>query len=404
MNVTLQLHHGDRWHDAAAVTFHEPERGIEGRTRLAYDIDYFVEIGAIALSEGAPVRDARALSVRQPVTLEDAAFDGWPPFLVDLLPQGHARRTIAEALGLPPHDRSTDLALLRRAGAAPIGNIRVKEAAEEAERRLADTPPIGVSTADILERTDRFRDLADRFAFIASGTSGLQGEWPKVALTEAGDGLWYPDFQVPDSQARRHVIVKLATRSEEAMILEAEAGYAHVARDLGLTVHALPTARPGVLVVPRFDRSVEKGSLVRYGQESAVAAIGVAAFGHRESHERYLAMIRQVSSAPLDDLAEYLLRDAANLAMGNPDNHGRNTALTKTADGRIRLAPLYDFAPMRLSAEVIARSTRWSGTADHAPDWRAACRIAAGDRLPSAALMARLADRAAAFRAIPEIA
>lgn len=48
-------------------------------------------------------------------------------------------------------------------------------------------------------------------------------------------------------------------------------------------------------------------------------------------------------------------RDIANLALGNPDNHGRNK-LRKHQDGTIRLAPLFDFAPMRLAKEGIVRS------------------------------------------------
>ncbi len=57
--------------------------------------------------------------------------------------------------------------------------------------------------------TDLFVEVVDRFGMLASGSSGLQGEWPKVALTLAEDGLWYPDAFVDDEEARMHVIVKL---------------------------------------------------------------------------------------------------------------------------------------------------------------------------------------------------
>ena len=99
---------------------------------------------------------------------------------------------------------------------------------------------------------------------------------------------------------------------------------------------------------------------MRLGQESLVSAIGVADFGHVGTHEAYIDVLRQYSANPFADIVEYLKRDIANLALGNPDNHGRNSALSKHQDGTIRLSPLFDFAPMRLAKEGIVRSTRWA--------------------------------------------
>ncbi|MBZ7925757.1 HipA domain-containing protein [Ensifer adhaerens] len=100
---------------------------------------------------------------------------------------------------------------------------------------------------------------------IASGSSGLQGEWPKVALTMANDGLYYADAFVQDEEAVRHVIVKLLRSREERdrLILEAEAGYSVIARELGLKVHEPSTYTEGVLMIPRFDRKITDGATVR---------------------------------------------------------------------------------------------------------------------------------------------
>ncbi|MFV8282891.1 HipA domain-containing protein, partial [Christiangramia marina] len=51
-------------------------------------------------------------------------------------------------------------------------------------------------------------------------------------------------------------------------------------------------------------------------------------------------------------------RDVLNLAMRNPDNHARNTAV-HTVDGVTRITPLFDFAPMYLDPEGITRAARW---------------------------------------------
>lgn len=51
--------------------------------------------------------------------------------------------------------------------------------------------------------------------------------------------------------------------------------------------------------------------------------------------------------------------DLHNIAFGNSDNHGRNTALIKRPEG-IGLAPVYDFAPMRADPEGVTRTTQWA--------------------------------------------
>lgn len=89
------------------------------------------------------------------------------------------------------------------------------------------------------------------------------------------------------------------------------------------------------------------------------SSIGVAQFGHNTDHEAYANVLKRHSDQPFIDIVEYAKRDLTNRAMGNPDNHGRNTALRKTPGGGITLAPLFDFAPMRLAIEGIARLTRW---------------------------------------------
>lgn len=48
-----------------------------------------------------------------------------------------------------------------------------------------------------------------------------------------------------------------------------------------------------------------------------------------------------------------------NLVFGNSDNQGRNLAVLKT-DRAVRLAPVYDFAPMEMDPEGIIRTTRWN--------------------------------------------
>ena len=102
------------------------------------------------------------------------------------------------------------------------------------------------------------------------------------------DGLWYPDPTVGDGDAAEHAILKWAgDATEEArLVLAAEAPYLELARAFGLRCGAPLTHRGAGLMMPRFDRRIENGAVIRIGQESLVSAAGVAAFGHQARHER----------------------------------------------------------------------------------------------------------------------
>ena len=411
--LTLQIHHGGRWHDAASIAIKAPERGIASPCTMDYEAGYFTDFSAIEMADGQEVRDYRAASLSVPVDLEFRSFDRWPAFLLDLLPQGHARRRLTQSLGFSnPDAPAVEVPLLLEGAGCPVGNLRIREAWEREQTRIAaetarNAPCPGLTFDDILGRTDPFLWVSERFALVASGSSGVQGEWPKILLTEAADGLWYPDPVVADTEARQHVIVKLsrARHREDPVILASEAPYLEVARAFGLRVGAPLSAAPHVLVIPRFDRETGPDGLVRLGQESLVSALGVAEFGHQTSHEAYLALIARTATDPAAEVTEYVLRDLLNLAMGNPDNHGRNTALQKRPDGTVRLTPLFDFAPMRLDPAGILRSTRWAcmGSSDSRPDWKLICETAAPGVMPAPALMTALLNKQPFLAALPEI-
>lgn len=411
MRLMLQTHFYGQWHHAATLELKDDAAGLQGASMVDYDLDYFVTVASAEFAGGKTVRDHRALSVRYPVDLENRYSRSWPPFLLDLMPQGHARRKLAEHLSLAEGSRASDLPLLLRSATGGIGNIRIKEAAEAETERLRGVERQGVTEAEILERSDRFMEVADRFGMLASGSSGLQGEWPKVSMTQANDGLYYPDSFVTDDEAVRHVIVKLVRSNEpvDRLILEGEALYSRIAQEIGLNVYEPSSYAESVLIIPRFDRKKkEGGGTVRLGQESVVSAIGVADFGHVGSHEAYIDLLRQYSANPFADIVEYLKRDIANLALGNPDNHGRNSALSKHQDGTIRLSPLFDFAPMRLAKEGIVRSTRWvmmrDGGRDHLPDWKRICAELIPDPDEQNALAAELSVFAEYLRQTPAMA
>jgi serine/threonine-protein kinase HipA len=402
VTLTIEIHIFGTWRHAATLRLEQPQMGIRGPAILDYEDAYWFDVTD---GQTAPF-DARAVSVRCPVDLSPRRFPTWPAFLLDLMPQGSARQRLAQRWNRDPNDPAIELDLLLHGAAAPVGNLRVAEAWSAERERIAGLPRIGLTDAQLRDQDDLFDEIAERFALTASGSSGVQGEWPKLLLTRARDGLWYPDVQVEDDDAIDHLLVKMlrGDGDEWRQILAAESGYLELARAVGLRVGRALVHTGRALLIPRFDREREAdGALVRIGQESLVSAIGVAEFGHVGRHETYLEMLQAVASDPVGETIEYVLRDAFNRATGNTDNHGRNTALMKRGDGRIGLTPLYDVAPMRLAPTVVQRSTHWGGNL-HPDDWGAVCRAAAGDRVPAAKIVRALADRAPAFAELPRLA
>jgi serine/threonine-protein kinase HipA len=112
-----------------------------------------------------------------------------------------------------------------------------------------------------------------------------------------------------------------------------------------------------------------KGTVTRHGQESVASFCGLAGFGVAPSHNEVCRRLGQLATDPLAELAEYVKRDMANVALGNKDNHGRNTAIQRKHDGSIGLTPLFDFAPMWLHPDGIARKMRWDADDRGSPDW-----------------------------------
>ncbi|AVR98604.1 type II toxin-antitoxin system HipA family toxin [Pseudoduganella armeniaca] len=399
----LQLFVDGAWRDAAALDLTgDSDLGITAATFCAYLPQHVIAYWAR--------RDAAALSANLPVDLTPCATTTWPAFLVDLLPQGYGRVELLKQL-----ERSeaagpaADWELLCTGAGNPIGNLRVKQAHEWAMARTGSTMR-GFTMEEVAHRAGDFNEYLAQHGLFLAGSSGVQGEWPKILLTQAADGLFYLDHTLPDEFAQRHYIVKFGRGADPALanILRLEAPYMKLAQGLGLDVHGELLLRERALFIPRFDRQCIDGRVIRHGQESIASLCGITGFGVAPSHNDVCRRLAEVTTDPAHEVIEYLRRDIANVALGNRDNHARNTAIRRSADGTVGLTPLFDFAPMWLHPDGIARRMRWLRDDGGTPDWLSAidqaCEAAqldnrlvrAGIR-PIAAPLARLFDDARAL-------
>jgi len=360
---TLQLFADGAWHEVGSVSlFGAEHEGWKAHTYAGYAVEWAVR--------HAGARDAHAFACQFPVGLQAFEEPHWPVFLIDMLPQGHGREELLRRLGLAPTAGiEADWRLLLAGAGNPIGNLRIKEAAQS----LAEHPdPMqGFSDDEVAERGEHFTEYLAQHGLFVAGSSGVQGEWPKLLMTRADDGLLYLDHTLPDERARQHYIVKFGrgVDSQLATILRQEAPYMELATLLGLRVHGRLELRERALFIPRFDRIVTPKRVIRLGQESIATLTGIPGFGAVPSHDQVCLQLLARCTQPETEVLEYIKRDVANIALGNKDNHARNTALQRDFQGNVALAPLYDFAPMYLHPDGIARRIRWENNDDGHPDW-----------------------------------
>jgi len=358
----LEVHWGGHWHPAAEVRVEDTAAGVHSPSRFEYDFDY-----VDAMDQALGARDHRAVSCRHPVTYEEVMLERWPAFLLDIMPSGAGRRWWETRLGLLNVPRS-DWELLVRGGGNPIGNVRVA-AAVEADAEQAAHP--GFARAEVLERGADFIEYAhERGAWIEGG-SGAGGDAPKLLLREDENGMLHADGALADGRTRKAWFVKFprSSRDVDRMILRAETAYHRIAARLGARASPSPTWEADAFFMLRFDRAVQDGDVQRLGLESLYALAGVTDWGVAVSKEELASAVARFATHPERELQELVLRDVLDVALGNTDNHGRNTAVSKHLDGRIELSPIYDLAPMVLDPQGIARVCRWRVEDGGFPDY-----------------------------------
>ena len=408
-SLTLQLYSGHAWHDAMHLNFEQPEAGLAGVCSFGYEQTYLLET-----LEHIGSRLEHAVSATVPLGWDSYRASEAPAFLHDILPAGAARRFLLQRLGeQKPENLELDLFLLSRCAPAPVGNLRIKEAAAA----LQGSPLLGFSREDVINRDARFLEYAYEQGAAIGGATGAGGEAPKLLLTEDREGALHPDAALPDANATCHWFVKFArnqARQTDQDILRSEFCFYRAIQRLGLdTVPAeglaLEEGRKPSLWMRRFDRHLSAAGVERSAMESLYSLVGVTVPGsyllHTDALKHLTRLWQQTGQGAQvgDMIFEYLQRDLLNQILGNSDNHGRNTSILRNSTG-LKLAPIYDLAPMVMDDEGITRTTKWPQPIEIAGEvnWRQAC-AALGQWSDADVLYERLRGAAQNFLALPDL-
>ena len=214
-----------------------------------------------ALLNSVNFREHYPLSFQFPVNVQNNLENQWSAFLMDLLLQGYGRKGLLNQLGFSINaEEQADWPLLKSGAGNPIGNLLIKEAYDWIQDHFPTVKPRGFSLSEIIERKEDFIESLASYGLFVAGSSGVQGEWPKLLLTQGYDGFFYLDHSLPDQLAAKHWLVKFSRGNDQKLekILLHEAIDMKIARYLGLRVLKDLELHQRTLFNPRFDRQIIK--------------------------------------------------------------------------------------------------------------------------------------------------
>lgn len=258
-----------------------------------------------------------------------------PPWFAGLLPEGALRELVEREMGAGDHG---DFDVLARLGAELPGAIVV----------LSETDVEGAGPLR-LERVSGFEAPVPE-GIVKFSLAGVQ---LKFAVELAGERLTLP----VRGGAGRYILKAPAERFPG--LPEAEFTAMSLCRASGIDtaeVHLVPVSSiDGIpkellahgehaLAVRRFDRTSEGGRVHIEDMAQIIGAVGDRKYTMANS-ESVLNMISRFSTRRVADVTQAMQRLAADILIGNGDNHLKNWSFIYPDARAPRLSPAYDIVP-----------------------------------------------------------
>lgn len=300
-----------------------------GQMSFEYLESWLAKSSAAALSQSLPLRKERF-----PAKECRGFFGG-------ILPEGSKREIVARNLGI---SALNDYAMLEQIGGECAGAVTFIPSGQEFSKREYHYRKL-----DAKDLAGILRELPKRP--LLAGEKGIRlslaGAQDKVAVRIEGDQVSLPLGGAPSTHILKPAVERFAgVVFNEALCMSLAAHMSLPAAK----VEARKVEDIDYLLVERYDRehvTIEGAPGVeRLHQEDFCQAQNVVSELKYQkeggpSFKQCFALLRNVSTAPVIDLANLLNAAIFNYLVGNNDAHGKNFSFVYP-NKEVRLAPLYD--------------------------------------------------------------
>ena len=312
-------------------------------------VEFRYDSGWLSYSEAFP------LSLSLPLGERTYRSSEVLPFLDNLLPDDEGvRRAIATRVNATGPD---PFSLLWELGRDCVGALQFLPAGNDPDWH---TLPHGESVSD--EQVEVILKSLSTSPLGLSRDTGFRvsvaGAQEKTALLRTAEGWQSPRGTTPST----HIIKPaIGMRDDVDLTDSVENEYLcmRVVAEVGLPTANVAMSHFGdvkALVVERFDRLWEGGSLRRLPQEDICQALSVPSFRKYEANggpgmTQVLDLLLQ-SDAPEEDRRRFFQACYLFWILGATDGHAKNFSLALESQGRFRLAPLYDVMSLQYNVDL----------------------------------------------------
>jgi serine/threonine-protein kinase HipA len=305
------------------------ERTGRESSSFTYDPAWIKRRGAFALAPSLPlVPGAFHAAKGLHPAFSDSAPDAWGRKLMLRQERARARmaktqpRTLFEIDFLAGVDDTTRLGAVRFKDANGKGFITNTG---RPVPPLIDLPKLLSATG----RIERDRETDDDLLLVLAPGTSLGGARPKATVRDGNGQL---------------MVAKFPKKDDDWPVTLWEAVLLKLAADAGISVPVWRLdiiAKKPVLLLRRFDRG-DAGNRIPF--MSAMTALDASDHGDQHGYLEILDVLRQQGSRPEADAKELWRRVVFNILVSNTDDHLRNHAFLKGAQGW-HLSPAYDMNP-----------------------------------------------------------
>ena len=306
--------------------------------------------------------NAYPLSLSMPLALSRHGNDKIDPFLWGLLPDNEL--VLGQWAQKFQVSARNSFSLISAVGEDCAGAVQFVRP-ERLDAIVGQHPPEieWLDEANIAKRLRTLREDQSAWRIPRdTGQFSLAGAQPKTALLFQ-DGKWgVPSGRVPTTH-----ILKPPTAAFDGHA-ENEHFSLELARALGLPVvdsRIMHFQNEIAIVVERYDRLRTEAGLRRVHQEDVCQALAITPT-HKYQNEGgpgiddIVQLLRTHSGEPREDVDTFIDSVAFNWLIVGTDAHAKNYALLIGAQGRARLAPLYDMASILPYTQIDIKKTKLS--------------------------------------------